>query len=170
MFSFNVLFIPTSYLHVWHSLAAIASLATQLTMVAWRRDSAEAKVKWGCAFCGSLVVFSKALVLFQPTKFVTLLLDEWSDTQSAVCCVIAAFCKWKSWEGEYGSQVEQSQQASIYSLCTVLGCIALLSVLYATTTKTVFHSAITAVALIVLQPSYRTCRCLRLYVWFVWQF
>ena len=79
---------------------------------------------------------------------------------AAVRCMIAAFGEWTSWEADYGSQVEQSQQASIYILCIVL-----LSVLYATISKTIFHSAIdafTAVALIVLQPSYRTCRYLRM--------
>ena len=60
------------------SLAAVVSLATQLTMIAWRRDSAEANVRWVCAFAGFVVplVLAKALLLFQHTEFVTSLLDE----------------------------------------------------------------------------------------------
>ena len=87
------------------SLAAIASLATQLTMIAWHGDSAEAKVRWVCASCGFVpLVVSKALILFQHTEFVTALLAEWSDTQcyavAAVCCMVAAVCKWKSWDAD----------------------------------------------------------------------
>ena len=111
-----------------------------------------------------LAVVGKTFLLLQHTEFVTSLHDEWSDAQcygvAAVCCVIAAVCKWKSWKADYGSKEEQAQQASICNTLVVLGCVLL-----ALTAKTILQFAISAclaVTLIVLQPSYRTFRYLRM--------